>query len=1014
MKATFGGVVLVSVVPDLVAAIAARFDPAEVLHFEAQTPSHNLWHLPIPHIPPLPEVFPGRLCWPADASRFATFFAVVDDVDLTTIGTLFGENGPQSATLQFTPDVTGEIEPLSVTMYPLPPRPLLQVPGQNGLWLLPLVDQRYFWQMQCGDFGATSWSALISQVGTALGISISTSNIPGAYGQPSSRFTVYRQPVSLFLDAVARTIGQRVVVGFDGTVKLQNWTDANASQLVDLALINTSPLTRADAICSGGTFGDITVAEVVPSAVVVASLQSESSGQFNTAPFLVTETLVSLAIPQYQQAGEVFDASNSNPTVITSFLHGLSTGNSTTISGALGNTAINGTWVVTVLNANQFTIPVDTSAGGIYTGGGVFTVTINGYSGTKTLIGDMAATYPGTTTLTIGTQSSGTFSLKFTNNNGSTQTTPPLDYTVGAVDIQAALAALSNIGGGNVTVTGSGPFTITFASSLAGSSNPLVANFISLSNPSNASIVTAPSNTTALTAYAVQAATDWYLWRLQDADIQFDGVVAWTPNGAIDLIEIWILANRFSTRVSRAAYDELTLGLTQSLGYYQQPLVTVEDGQISDIPVNAVSGINILQLLYGTFTSPARGTAVFTPQPAGVKVFTATTTALSSIITAVSGTPGVFPLVLGATVISPNLATTCTITAVNPAAFTITVSGVAQTNGGTTLTVINPGIVSASFPLKPQAMGVGEKDFDSIAIYAETSDRSQTNANDVVVAGSGQNVCNLKFGSRVGAKLNQTYLGGGNFGSPGYNLGQDTTSPLGNPNNPGNPNFLKTLAATGSGGVYQNTAALAPWIGVAGGNSETFAYLSSSGNVSGGQDGSVLNLDHRTIVSSGGDVKQGGSYNFFPQGMWFGALSEGVPGVSAGAYNALLGYGPNGSQNITNIPFTGQNTIYTEGFAQNNVQPYPWYPQLSGGGYIGFSSMVNASGSIGLIVPGMTLHDGAGMAAGNGVPVGSCFYIWRTGAMKQGIDTTIAGGAAVYGGIITSSGVTGITGTFGG
>lgn len=54
-------------------------------------------------------------------------------------------------------------------------------------------------------------------------------------------------------------------------------------------------------------------------------------------------------------------ATNATPIVITSANHGLLTGTSVTIFNVRGNTAANGTWVVTALTANTFSL--DTSVG---------------------------------------------------------------------------------------------------------------------------------------------------------------------------------------------------------------------------------------------------------------------------------------------------------------------------------------------------------------------------------------------------------------------------------------------------------------------------------------------------------------------------------------------------------------------------------------------------------------------------------------------------------------------------
>ena len=66
-------------------------------------------------------------------------------------------------------------------------------------------------------------------------------------------------------------------------------------------------------------------------------------------------------------------ATNANPIVITtSAAHGLFTGDTIVVSGVLGNTAANGTWTVTSLTSNTFSIP--TTGNGAYTSGGAYAI----------------------------------------------------------------------------------------------------------------------------------------------------------------------------------------------------------------------------------------------------------------------------------------------------------------------------------------------------------------------------------------------------------------------------------------------------------------------------------------------------------------------------------------------------------------------------------------------------------------------------------------------------------------
>lgn len=74
-----------------------------------------------------------------------------------------------------------------------------------------------------------------------------------------------------------------------------------------------------------------------------------------------------------------------------------------------------------------------------------------------------------TNTATItGIPTGGTFTLTVTNPQGDAQTTGTIAYNAASATVQTAVAALSNVGSGNVTVTGSagGPYTFTFNTAL--------------------------------------------------------------------------------------------------------------------------------------------------------------------------------------------------------------------------------------------------------------------------------------------------------------------------------------------------------------------------------------------------------------------------------------------------------------------------------------------------------------------------------------------------------------------
>ena len=83
----------------------------------------------------------------------------------------------------------------------------------------------------------------------------------------------------------------------------------------------------------------------------------------NTAAAYWTATQVT------PSSGTVISAQNTSPINIGALQHGLTTGNSVTIEDVEGNTAANGTFTITVVDANNFTLDSSTGNGGYSSGG---------------------------------------------------------------------------------------------------------------------------------------------------------------------------------------------------------------------------------------------------------------------------------------------------------------------------------------------------------------------------------------------------------------------------------------------------------------------------------------------------------------------------------------------------------------------------------------------------------------------------------------------------------------------
>lgn len=93
------------------------------------------------------------------------------------------------------------------------------------------------------------------------------------------------------------------------------------------------------------------------------------------------ELYASLCLAPTTPLGQaITNATNATPIVITSAAHGLQTGDVVTIVNVGGNGAAKGTWTITRVDANSFSL--DTSVGdGDYTGGGQWFECLEGAAG---------------------------------------------------------------------------------------------------------------------------------------------------------------------------------------------------------------------------------------------------------------------------------------------------------------------------------------------------------------------------------------------------------------------------------------------------------------------------------------------------------------------------------------------------------------------------------------------------------------------------------------------------------
>lgn len=177
--------------------------------------------LPSPNYPSPPPPKLNQLYWPTGAARWARGYflcaketrdALVDD--MTTAKELVAVTD------------MGEIAAL---VFALSPRPATAMPDTGErLWIVPVVDQRYWWQFKhAGNIDQkdiTSWSGIFGTLSSQLGAGFASPTIDAAYLQPDDdEFSRrYRNPAQM-LDAAAMSVGCRVVCQLDGTVLVMDW-----------------------------------------------------------------------------------------------------------------------------------------------------------------------------------------------------------------------------------------------------------------------------------------------------------------------------------------------------------------------------------------------------------------------------------------------------------------------------------------------------------------------------------------------------------------------------------------------------------------------------------------------------------------------------------------------------------------------------------------------------------------------------------------------------------------------
>lgn len=199
--------------------------------------------------PPAPKL--NSLYWPTGASRWARGWFICNGTAKDAIvQQAHSPGGTAALTLIIGETNDGRLgNHISAAVYVLPPRPLSGIPpgtttvGEEAkavLWIIPVVDVRYFWQfVSSGDLELTNsstWPDVFTALGTALGVTIATDTADADYLQPDwVELTRRYVPVPILLDAAAASVGQRITRSTDGTVQSQSVSHAETNLAANYA-----------------------------------------------------------------------------------------------------------------------------------------------------------------------------------------------------------------------------------------------------------------------------------------------------------------------------------------------------------------------------------------------------------------------------------------------------------------------------------------------------------------------------------------------------------------------------------------------------------------------------------------------------------------------------------------------------------------------------------------------------------------------------------------------------------
>lgn len=186
---------------------------------------------------PNPSIRLGEWFYPSTASRWSVFRGLATSSQVKFMLKATGGYRSDTFVMQAEPLGPGFISPhtdpvvrlltgvieepyrLRTEMFMLPPRPLAEHGGQfDGLYLVTLVDERYYWQYRSVTLKITKntlWNDVINQCQRALFLPVQNIDLPDArYGlgpEVDSPFWSDNGNAAVFMDAAAFNVGDTVI-----------------------------------------------------------------------------------------------------------------------------------------------------------------------------------------------------------------------------------------------------------------------------------------------------------------------------------------------------------------------------------------------------------------------------------------------------------------------------------------------------------------------------------------------------------------------------------------------------------------------------------------------------------------------------------------------------------------------------------------------------------------------------------------------------------------------------------